>query len=73
MLRGNNVIEFYRFGVVWFSKWDIGGEADLSKLYADDGRCRQRKVESEKRKEGPLIRVVYHAGTTLGVSLLFSL
>lgn len=54
MLRGNNVIEFCGSGIVRLSKWDVGGEADLSQLYADGGRCRERKVESEKREEGPL-------------------
>lgn len=37
MLRGNNGIESCGSGIVWFSKWDVGGETDLSQLYADDG------------------------------------
>lgn len=49
MLRSDHVIEFGGSGVVWVGKWDIGGEADLSQLYTDDGRCGEREVESEKR------------------------
>lgn len=63
MFRGNHVTESGGVGVVWVSKWDIGGEADLSQPYADDGRCRERQVESEKREEGPLKGGVCHAGT----------
>ena len=51
MLRGDNVIEFCGSDVVWSSKWDVRGEADLSQLHADGGRCREREVESEKREE----------------------
>ena len=63
MFRGHHVIESGGAGVVRSIKWDIGGEADLPQLYADDGRCREREVESEKREEGPLKGGVYHAGT----------
>ncbi len=54
MLRGDNVIEFCGSDVVWSSKWDVGGEADLSQLHSDGGRCREREVESEKREERPV-------------------
>lgn len=54
MLRDNHVIEFCRSGVVRFSQWDVGGEADLSQFHANDGRCREREMESEKREERPL-------------------
>lgn len=60
MLRGDNVIESCGSGVFWFSQWDVGGEADLSQPYADDGRCREREMESEAREEGPLKGGVYY-------------
>lgn len=65
MFRGNNVIKFCGSDVVWISKWDVGGEADLSQLHADGGRCREGEVESEKREEEPLkgylVRVLVRA------------
>ncbi len=54
MLRGDNVVEFCGSDVVWSSEWDVGGEADLSQLHADGGRCREREVESEEREERPV-------------------
>lgn len=57
MLRCNNGVEFCRFDVVWLSKWDIGGEADLSQLYADGSRNRKREVESEEREERSLMGI----------------
>ena len=54
MLRGDHIVEFCGSDIVWGSKWDVGGEADLSQLDSDGGRCREREVESEKREERPL-------------------
>ena len=58
MLWCNNGVEFCRSDVVWLSKWYIGGQADLSQLYADAGRCRKREVESEEREERSLAGIV---------------
>ena len=58
MLRCNNGVEFCGADVVWLSKWDVGGEADISQLYADGSRDRKREVESEEREERSLIGIV---------------
>ena len=72
MLRGDHVIEFCGSDVVWISKWDIGGEADLSQLHADDSTCREREVESEKREERPLNGSWWECmASGLGFSLLY--
>ena len=40
LLRSNHVVEFCGSGAIRCGQWDVGGEADLSQLYADDGRRR---------------------------------
>ena len=71
MLCGNNVVEFCGSDAVWFSKWHIGGEANLSQFHADSGGSGEREVESEKREKKPLNGNVSSRG--LGVSLWRSL
>lgn len=55
MLRGHHGTKFCWSNAIWLSKRDAGGEANLSQLYADIGRCRKREVEREEREERSLM------------------
>lgn len=61
MFRCNNGVEFCGSDVVWLSQWDVGGEADLSQLYADGSRCRKREVESEEREDESLTGITSYS------------
>ena len=54
MLRGNNVLKSCGTKFVWRSKWDIGGEADLSQPHANDAGFREREMEGEKGEKRAL-------------------
>ena len=54
MLWGNNVLESCGTKFVWRSKWDVGGEADLSQPHANNGRFREREMEGEKGEKRAL-------------------
>ena len=54
MLWGNNVLESCGTEFVWCSKWDVGGEADLSQPHANDIGFREREMEGEKGKKRAL-------------------
>lgn len=79
MFRYNNGAEFCGSDVVWLSQWDVGGETDLSQLYADGSRGREGKVESEEREERSLKGIAsylewgYHYWYTLVIYARLSL